>query len=99
MLLGKKNEYRSEKNISRICWGNFLKVTDKSIAKIMNSQLDIKLREFTEEEFNVLLTKIKSRKAAGLNKIPPEVWKTRKFKLLFFFFFFFFAMLYINKIQ
>ena len=53
--------------------------TDKPIAKILKCQLDIKLREFTESELNIVLTKIKSRKAASLNKIPPEVWKTKKF--------------------
>ena len=30
-------------------------------------------------EVDVALTKIQGRNAAGLNKIPPEVWKTRKF--------------------
>ena len=45
--------------------------------KIIYNQLDITLGQFTPEEFNVILTKIKSRKAAGLNKIPAEVWKTR----------------------
>ena len=31
------------------------------------------------EELDTVLTKIKNRKAAGLEKIPLEVWKTRKF--------------------
>ena len=31
------------------------------------------------EELDIVLTKIKSRKAAGLNEIPSEIWKTRKF--------------------
>ena len=35
--------------------------------------------KFTEEELNIVLTKIKSREAVGLNKIPPEVWKAKKF--------------------
>ena len=39
----------------------------------MNNQLDIKLREFTQVELDVVLTKLKIKKAAGLNKIPPEV--------------------------
>ena len=34
--------------------------------------------EFTRE-LDVEITKIKNRKAAGLEEIPPEVWKTRKF--------------------
>ena len=32
-----------------------------------------------QEELDVVLTKIKNGKAAGLDEIPPEVWKTRKF--------------------
>ena len=32
-----------------------------------------------EEEFDALLKKFKSRKAVSLNKIPAEVWMTRKF--------------------
>ena len=34
---------------------------------------------FTEEELIIVLTKIKSRKAASLDETLPEVWKTRKF--------------------
>ena len=41
--------------------------------------LDIKLRQFTQEEINVVRTKLK---AAGLDEISLEVWKTRKFDLL-----------------
>ena len=52
--------------------GNFRKVTDKPIKKV-NSQLDIKLGQFMEEELNIVLTKIKSRKATGPDKIPPQV--------------------------
>ena len=52
---------------------------DKPIMKIIDNQLDIKLGWFTEGELDVVLTKIKNRKAAGLSEIPPEVWKTRKF--------------------
>ena len=43
--------------------------------RIISKQLDIKLGLFTPEE----LRKIKNRKAAGLDEIPPEVWKTREF--------------------
>ena len=32
-----------------------------------------------KEEPDVVLTKIKNRKAAGLDQILSEVWKTRKF--------------------
>ena len=54
------------------------KITDEPITKIINNQLDIKLRQFNQEELHVVL-KIKNRKAADFDEIPPEVWKTRKF--------------------
>ena len=41
--------------------------------------MDIKLGPFTQEELDSVLRKIKNRKAAGLDEIPPEVWKTRQF--------------------
>ena len=46
---------------------------------IISKQLDIKLGPFTKEELDSVLKKIKNRKAAGLDEIPPEVWKTRQF--------------------
>ena len=57
--------------------GNPPKVTHEPIPRIISKQLDIKLG--TQEELDSVLRKIKNRKAAGLNKIPPEVWKTRQF--------------------
>ena len=57
---------------------NPAEITDKSTKIIINGQLDIKLGQFIEKELYAVLTKIKNRKAAGLNKIFPEVWKTRK---------------------
>ena len=54
------------------------KVTDESITKIISNQLDIKLGPFTQE-LAIVLRKIKNMKVAGLDEIPPEVWKTRKF--------------------
>ena len=59
--------------------GNSTKVTDKSITKIINNQLDIKLGQFTQAELNVILTKIKHRKVTSLDEIHTEVWKKRKF--------------------
>ena len=41
--------------------------------------MDIKLGLFTQEELDSVLRKIKTRKAAGLDEVPPEVWKTRQF--------------------
>ena len=54
-------------------------VTQEPITRIISKQLDIKLRPFTKEELDSVLRKIKNRKAAGLDEIPPEVWKTRQF--------------------
>ena len=59
--------------------GNPPKVTNEPITRIISKQLDIKLGPFTKEEFDSVLRKIKNRKAAGLDEIPPEVWKTRQF--------------------
>ena len=46
--------------------------------KIINNQLDIKPVQFTQE-LNVVLRKIINRKATGLDEIPPDVLKTKKF--------------------
>ena len=56
--------------------GKSPKVTDKTITRIINNQLDIKLGPFTQE-LDVVQRKIKNRKAAGL-ETPLEIWKTRK---------------------
>ena len=32
-----------------------------------------------QEELDSVLRKIKNRKAAGLDEIPPVIWKTREF--------------------
>ena len=55
------------------------KITDEPIPRIISKQLNIKLGPFTKEELNSVLKKIKNRKAAGLDEIPAEVWKTRQF--------------------
>ena len=55
------------------------KKTDESITRIISKQLDIKLGPFIKEELDSVLKKIKNRKAAGLDEIPPKVWKTRQF--------------------
>ena len=49
------------------------------ITRIICKQLDIKLGPFTQEELDSVLRKILNGKAAGLDEIPPEVWKTRQF--------------------
>ena len=55
------------------------KVIHEPITRIISKQLDNKLRPFTQEELDSVLRKIKNRKAAGLDEIPPEVWNTRQF--------------------
>ena len=53
--------------------GNPPKVTNEPITRIISKQLDIKLGPFTDS----VLRKVKNRKAAGLDEIPPpEVWET-----------------------
>ena len=53
--------------------------THEPITRIISKQLEIKLGQFTQEELDPVLRKIKNRKAAGLDEILPEVWKTRQF--------------------
>ena len=48
------------------------KITDEPITRMISEQ-------FTKEELDSVLKKIKNRKAAGLDEIPLEVWKTRQF--------------------
>ena len=59
--------------------GNPPKITHELITRIISKQLDIKLGPLTQKELDSVLRKIKNRKAAGLDEIPPEVWKTRQF--------------------
>ncbi len=59
--------------------GNPPKFRHEPISRFISKQLDIKLGPFTQEELDSVLKKIKSWKASGLDKIPPEVWKTRQF--------------------
>ena len=50
--------------------GNLPKVTHEPITRIISKQVDIKLGQFTLEELDSVLRKIKNRKAAGLDEIP-----------------------------
>ena len=63
-----------------ILLGNSPRVTDKLIPKLLITNM--KLGQFSQEELDVVLTKIKIKKATGLDEIPPEVWKTWKFNNL-----------------
>ena len=68
------------------CLEQFLKATPKKTAAAQSptshhtkQQTNVKLGPFTKEELDLVLRRIKNRKAAGLDEIPPEVWKTRQF--------------------
>ena len=50
-----------------------------SVLMLNWKQLDIKLGPFTQEELESVPRNMKNRKAAGLDEIPSEVWKTRQF--------------------
>ena len=52
--------------------GNPSKITLETITRIISEQLDIKLGPFTQEEPDLVLRKIKNRKAAGLDEIPRK---------------------------
>ena len=58
-------------------------IREKPIQEIISGQLDIKLRPFIGEELDVVLKKIKNRRAVDFDKIPAEVWKKRKFDSIF----------------
>ena len=73
---------------------NLFKFTDKPITKIIKSQLNIELGEFTPEELNVVLTRINSRKVADLDEIPQKYGRHRDLMTLFDF-----ATPYMNRIQ
>ena len=52
--------------------GNPPEITDEPITRIISKQLDVKLGPFTKEELDSVLRRIKNRKAAGLDEIPPR---------------------------
>ena len=49
------------------------KVTGEPITKVLSNQLDIKLTVYARR---TRVSTTKNRKAAGLDEISPEVWKT-----------------------
>ena len=52
--------------------GSRPKITDEPITRIISKHLDIKIGPFTKEELDSVLKKIKNRKAAVLDEIPPQ---------------------------
>ena len=57
--------------------GNFPNVTDKPVMKIINNKLDTKLRQFTLEELNVVLQKLKTEKLLVSMKYPQKYGRPR----------------------
>ena len=47
--------------------------------RIICKQLDIELAQFMQVERDSVQRKIKNEKAAGIDEIPPELWKTSEF--------------------
>ena len=58
--------------------GNPSEITDKLIKKIINTQLNIRLKHFTVEKIDTVQTKVKNKNAAGLNEIQPENMEDKK---------------------
>ena len=54
-------------------------LSDSTIEKVVKYDLKIKTGHFNELELDLVLKKLQNKKAAGLDGIPPEVWKTGKF--------------------
>ena len=54
-------------------------IKDQPIQQIIDNELSIEKGPFSEEELETVLKKLKNKKAPGLDEIPPEVWKTRRF--------------------
>ena len=54
-------------------------ILDEPTQQIIDHELDIETGPFTYKELEEALNKTKSRKACGLDDIPPEVWKTKLF--------------------
>ena len=54
-------------------------VSDSTIEKVVEHDLEIKTGPFNELELDLVLKKLENKKATGLDGIPPEVWKIGKF--------------------
>ena len=57
-------------------------VSNTPIQIIIDKELNIKKGNFTGDELDKVLDKTKNNKGCGLDKVPPEVWKTKKFNSL-----------------
>ena len=62
-------------------------VSDSTIEKVIEHELEIKTGPFNELELDLVLKKLQNKKADGLDGIPPEVWKTGKFNDLLLYYY------------
>ena len=53
--------------------GNSPIVSDKTIEKVIEHELEIKTWPFNKLELDLILNKLKNKKAAGLDGVSPEV--------------------------
>ena len=58
--------------------GKSLIVSDSTIKKVVEHELEKKTGPFNELELDLVLNKLKNKKAGGLDGIPSKVWKTGK---------------------
>ena len=56
-----------------------VKLWEQHFKNLQGNPPEITDEPITKEELDSVLRRIKNRKAAGLDEIPPEVWKTRQF--------------------
>ena len=54
-------------------------VSNSTIEKVIQHELEIKTGPINELEVHLVLKKLKNKKAARLDGIPSEIWKTGKF--------------------
>ncbi|XP_071958787.1 uncharacterized protein [Antedon mediterranea] len=69
------------KNHFKNLLGNIPNITNVETIELFPAQTEsnIKIGPFNDEELNKALTKMKNGKSPGLDGIPPEVWKTKHF--------------------
>ena len=60
-------------------------LSDSTIEKVVKYDLKIKTGHFNELELDLVLKKLQNKKAARLDGIPSEVWKTGKFNDLLYY--------------
>ena len=59
-------------------------VSDSTIEKVIEHELEIKTGPFNELELDLVLKKLKNKKAAGLDGIPSEGWKLENLNTFYY---------------